>query len=194
MQPARRPATYDDILALPEDVRAELIGGEVVVAPSPLPRHSRVQRVLGSFVGGPFDDDDGRGGPGGWWILMDVDVRFGPHVLRPDLVGWVRERLADPDVRPIDVVPDWVCEILSPSNASHDRVTKRRIYAEHVRHFWIVDPESRTVEAFTLEWGRWVDAGSFDESAPARIAPFEAVELPIARLFLPKRAEPADAR
>lgn len=190
MPPARHPATYDDILALPEDVRAELVAGEVVVTPSPLPRHARVQRVLGGALGGPFDDDDGRGGPGGWWVFPEVDVRLGQHVVRPDLAGWRRERLHDPDVRPIEVVPDWICEILSPSNAAHDRVTKRRIYAEHgVRYFWLVDPDARTVEAFVLEGGRWFDAGSFDESARARIVPFEAVELEISRLFLPKPAE-----
>ncbi|HTQ07457.1 MAG TPA: Uma2 family endonuclease [Polyangiaceae bacterium] len=189
MQSARLPATYDDVLALSEDVRAELVAGEVVVAPAPRPRHSRVQRVLGGFLGGPFDDEDGRGGPGGWWIFVDVDVRLGPHVVRPDLAGWRRERLPDPDVRPIDVVPDWICEITSESNAAHYRVTKRRIYAESaVRHYWIVDPDSRTLEALALEGGRWVDVGSFDDTARARIAPFEAVELEISRVFLPKRA------
>jgi len=189
MQPARRAATYDDLLALPEQVRAELVAGEVVVAPAPRGRHQKVQRALGGFLGGPFDDDDGHGGPGGWWILIDVDVRFGQHVLRPDLVGWRRERLQDPDTPPIEVVPDWVCEILSPSNASYDRVTKRRIYAEHgVRHFWLVDPESHTLETFVLEGGRWVDAGSFDDTVAARVMPFEAIELQIERIFYPKRA------
>jgi Uma2 family endonuclease len=187
MQRGRRPATYDDILALPEDVRAELVAGEVVVSPAPLPRHARVQRVLGGVLGGPFDDDDGRGGPGGWWIFPEVDVRLGEHVVRPDLAGWRRERLYAPDVRPIEIVPDWICEILSPSNVSYDRVIKRRIYSEYgVRHFWLVDPDSRTLEALVLEAGRWVDAGSFDETASARISPFESVEIDMSRLFLPK--------
>jgi Uma2 family endonuclease len=188
MQPVRRPATYADLLALPGGVRAELIGGEVVLSPAPRPRHSKPQGALRNFLGGPFDDDDGHGGPGGWWIFVEVDVRLGSHVVRPDLAGWRRERLPEPDVRPIEVAPDWICEVLSESNAAHDRVTKRHIYAEHgVRHFWLVDPDARTLEALTLEAGRWVDAGSFDDAARARIAPFEAVELDIARLFLPKR-------
>jgi hypothetical protein len=49
-----------------------------------------------------------------------------------------------------------------------------------------VDPEARTLEAFSLVGGKWTDAGSFDETALARIPPFEAVELPVGRLFLPK--------
>ena len=109
-------ATYADLLAMPEDVRAEVFAGEIVTTPASLPRHSKVQRALSRFVGGPFDDDDGRGGPGGWWIFVEVDVELGPHdVVRPDLAGWRRERLPNPGkARPITVAPDWVCEVLSP--------------------------------------------------------------------------------
>ncbi len=188
--PVRPIPTYADLLALPEGERAEILDGHVVTAPAPRPRHSRPQRALGRFIGGPFDDDDGFGGPGGWWIFVEVDVLLGPHVVRPDLSGWRRERLPEPDQRPIAVTPDWVCEILSASDPARDRVTKRRIYAEHgVLHYWIVDPDARTLEASSLEAGRWVDAGSFDDSETARIAPFEAVELPVGRLFLPRPPE-----
>jgi Uma2 family endonuclease len=178
-------------MSLPEDVRAEIIHGQIVALPAPRPRHSRSQLAIGGFIGRPFDQDDGFGGPGGWWIFIEVDIQLGKHVVRPDLSGWRRERLPEPDVRPMTVVPDWICEVLSESNEAHDRVTKRRIYAEHgVGHYWIADPEARTIEAFTLDGGRWVDAGSFDESGPARIPPFEAVEVPMAQIFLPRsRAE-----
>jgi Uma2 family endonuclease len=187
MDPARRRSTYADLVALPEDVRAELIAGDIVALPSPRPRHSKPQRALGSFIGRPYDDDDGYGGPGGWWIFIEVDIQLGEDVFRPDLSGWRRTRLPEPDVRPMIVVPDWICEVLSESNEAHDRVTKRRIYAERgVAHYWIVDPEARTLEAFSLENGRWMDAGSFDEGAVARIHPFVEVEIPIGRLFLPK--------
>jgi Uma2 family endonuclease len=162
--------------------------------PAPLPRHSRAQRAIGSFVGGPFDDNDGFGGPGGWWIFLEVDVALDKHeIVRPDLAGFRRERLPKPDVRPIHVVPDWICEILSPSNEAHDRVTKKRLYARSgVRFYWLVNPEACTLEALELIEGRYVDAGSFDSTATARVPPFEAVELPIGRLFLP-RDPPADA-
>lgn len=189
MDPDRRLATYDDLLALPEDVKAEVIHGSVVTLPSALPRHSNVQRALASFIGRPFHDDDGRGGPGGWWILLEVDVRLSTHdVVRPDLAGWRRERLVAPwDQRPIDTPPDWICEVVSPSNAAHDRITKRRLYAEHgVPFYWLIDPKERTVEALRLRDGIWEDAGSFDDTAMARIPPFEAVELEVGRLFPPR--------
>jgi len=177
---ALRFATYDDLLALPEDVRAEVLRGALVVAPAPLPRHSNVQGALRRFVGGPFQDDDGAGGPGGWWILLEVDVRLSRHdIVRPDLSGWRRERLVVPwDLRPIDVVPDWVCEVTSPSNARHDRVTKAKLYLESgVAHLWLVDPETRVLEALVREGTRWVEAGRFSDGDVALYSPLAWVIL-----------------
>lgn len=190
MVPARRLAIYEDLFTLPEGTRSEIVRGVIETSPAPLPRHAKVQGTLRSFIGSPFDDDDGRGGPGGWWILLEVDVRLSPHdIVRPDLSGWRRERLIDPwDQRPIDTRPDWVCEVLSPSNAAYDRVTKRRLYAEHgVPFYWIVDPEEATLEALALRDGSWVDVGTYDETAIVRVPPFEAIELEEGRLFAPRR-------
>jgi Uma2 family endonuclease len=191
--PPRSLATYADLARLAEDTRAEVLAGRVVAMTSPLPRHAKVQRALGRWIGGPFDDDDGFGGPGGWWIFPAVDVELGPHdIARPDLAGWRRERLPNPGrLQPIRVVPDWVCEVTSPSTAGRDRVYKRHLYARHgVAHYWLVDPEARILEAFALQAGGWVEVGAYDESDGARVAPFEAVELPMARLFLP--VDPSD--
>ncbi|MBI2389268.1 MAG: Uma2 family endonuclease [Deltaproteobacteria bacterium] len=189
MDPARKLATYGDLAALPEDLRAEIIAGDITKLPAPLPEHGRVQRTLSRHVGGPFDDDDGRGGPGGWWILVEVDVQLDVHdVVRPDVAGWKRERLPSPwGKRPITVAPDWICEVLSPTNEAHDRVKKRRLYAKAgVAFYWIIDPAERTLEALRLVDGVWVDAGSFDEEATARIPPFDSIELEVARLFPPR--------
>lgn len=187
---APRLATYQDLLALHEDEAGEVVAGQLRTAPSALPKHSRAMRALGGAIGKPFDDDDGRGGPGGWWILLEVDVQFTDHdIVRPDLAGWRRERLVAPwDTRPIEVVPDWICEILSPSNAAYDRVTKAKLYAEHgVQHFWLLDPGERILEAFALSAGLWTCIGSYDDSATARVKPFEAIELAVDALFPPKQ-------
>jgi Uma2 family endonuclease len=190
--PARRFATYADLLALPDDVRAEVLAGQVVTAPAPLPRHSKAQRAMGRFVGGPFDDDDGHGGPGGWWIFVEVDVQLGTHdVVRPDLAGWRRVRLPRPgNQRPITTPPDWVCEILSKSTAARDRGIKRELYARSgIPHYWLIDVEARVLEAFELREGRWLLSGTYDDSALARIEPFAAIELPVGRLFLPREED-----
>jgi Uma2 family endonuclease len=193
VEPARKLAAYDDLLALDEDVRAEVVRGSIVTMPAPLPRHAHAQGTVRSLVGGPYHDDHGRGGPGGWWILLEVDIRLSAHdIVRPDLSGWRRERLPDPwDTRPLDVVPDWICEVLSPSNVAHDRVTKRHLYAEHgVPFYWLIDPIARTLEALRLHEGVWVDAGTFDETAAVNVPPFDAVVLEVGRLFPPPPATP----
>jgi Uma2 family endonuclease len=185
-------ATYEDLLALPGDVRAEIIAGRVVVSPPPMLPHGRAQRTLGSFIGGPYDDDDGRGGPGGWWLSVEVDIQLSLHdVVRPDVAGWRRERLPTPGrMRPITVVPDWVCEVISPSNARHDVVTKRELYARAgVPYYWLVDPDQRVLTALTLRDGLWLELGAFDDSAKVRIEPFTDIELEVGRLFLPKDAD-----
>ncbi|MCA9705796.1 MAG: Uma2 family endonuclease [Myxococcales bacterium] len=190
MRPLAAPATYDDIRRLPSEVWGEVIAGQVLVSPSPKPRHGRTLRSMGRYIGGPFDDDHGHGGPGGWWIVVEVDVRLSPHdIVRPDLSGWRRERLDDApwDDLPVDVVPDWICEILSPHNAAHDRVTKRRLYAAHgVPHYWLVDPATHTLEALRLVDGLWVETGSWGDGDVARVEPFEAIELDVGRLFVPQ--------
>lgn len=186
---AKKQSTYDDLKALPEALRAELIGGAIVAMPSVLPRHSKAAGAVRRFIGGPYDDDDGHGGPGGWWIFQGVDVRMGAHdVVRPDVAGWRRVRPQDHgEVRPIDVVPDWICEVLSPSNAAQDRVKKRRLYAlTGVAYYWLLDPGERTLEALELHDGAWVELGAYDDSAVARIPPFADIELDVGRSFLPR--------
>jgi Uma2 family endonuclease len=77
--------------------------------------------------------------------------------------------------------------VISPATAARDRVSKRSLYAEHgVAHYWLVDPEARTLEALELRAGRWTDLGAWDDTATARIPPFEDVPLAIGRLFLPR--------
>jgi Uma2 family endonuclease len=193
MTAAPKLATYADLLATPRDVKAEILAGELVTQPSALPEHSEAQFGLGELLRGPFHR--GRGGPGGWWILGEVDVQFTDHdVVRPDLVGWRRERLPSPwGKRPIDVVPDWICEVLSPRGVRRDRVVKLELYARHgVPFYWLIDPVAAVLEAFTLERGRWVLAGTYDRSAVARVPPFEAIELVVADLFMPESPESAE--
>jgi Uma2 family endonuclease len=189
---ARKLATWDDLAARPERDRSEVIEGVLVTPPSPLPRHARIQAGIAREIGGPFDvDGGGRGKPGGWWILSEVDVRLSRHdIVCPDGVGWRRSRLPDPwDTLPIDVIPDWICEVLSPSNPQHDRVTKRRLYAKHgVAWFWIIDPVARVLEALKLDRAkRWVEVGVYDDESPVHVAPFDAIALDLRRLFPPAK-------
>ena len=68
--------------------------------------------------------------PGGWWILDEPELHLASDALVPDLAGLKRERLATlPQEAFLTLAPDWVLEVLSPSTASVDRVSKARIYA-----------------------------------------------------------------
>jgi Uma2 family endonuclease len=110
------------------------------------------------------------------------------------VAGWRRERLPEPwGQRPLEVVPDWTCELVSPAKPAHDRVLKRKLYAEAgVAFYWIVDPQARTLETLRLDTVArvWVEVGAYDDASTARIAPFGAIELEVGR-FLPPRARGA---
>jgi Uma2 family endonuclease len=181
----KKPATYEDLRALPETVVGELIGGELSVSPRPASRHVLVASTLGIKLGGPFQL--GEGGPGGWWSFDEPELHFGKDVLVPDLAGWKRSRMpVPPDAPFFTLPPDWVCEVLSPSTAVLDRVRKMPVYMrERVGHVWLIDPVSRTLEVFRREEDRWVLAGNHGGEQGIRAEPFEAVELELKVLWLP---------
>jgi len=184
MDSARKVPTIDDLDALPSGVKGEIIEGVLYTMTRPRGAHQRVMRFVAGRVGDPFDD--GRGGPGGWWILPEPGIELAntPEI-SPDLAGWRRERLSTlPEDEPIRVVPDWVCEILSPSTRRHDLLIKKPYYARvGVSHHWIVDRDARTVTVYRLESGRWLELGVFGDDREARMEPFDAVPIDVASFW-----------
>jgi Uma2 family endonuclease len=178
-----RPASYEDILRLPEHVVGEIFDGDLVVSPRPAIPHASATTGLGSDLYGPFRR--GRGGPGGWWILFEPELHIGADIAVPDLAGWRCERLPVlPQSAWFDLPPDWLCETLSPRTARLDRTVKLPRYARWgVRHVWLLDPGARTLEVFRLEGERWVLAGTFGDG-PVRAEPFDAVELDLSALWI----------
>jgi len=183
-KPPRREATYADLEELPPHHVGELIGGELYVSPRPRPRHSRAAFRLSNALG-PFDEDPGEEGPGGWVLLIEPELHLGEEVLVPDLAGWRRERMPVlPDEVGIELAPDWVCEVLSPSTAALDRNRKMGSYArEGVRHLWLVDPAAQSLEVFRLENGRWSMLGTHAGEVTVRAEPFEMRALELGRLW-----------
>lgn len=188
---ARKRATYDDVLAAPENMIAEIIDGELVLSPRPMPDHSGVSSELRSMLGDPFGR--GRGGPGGWIILFEPEVHLGEYVLVPDLAAWRRTRMAHlPRGHHIDVHPDWVCEVLSPSTGKRDRTVKLDVYGSlGVEFCWLIDPRERTLEAFRFENQRWVRLAAFANDAKARVEPFDAIELELGLLWADQEPLPS---
>lgn len=181
------PATEADLLALPEQGRGfELIDGELTEKQGGF-RHSRAHVRLGQRLA-PYDRGSGGGDrPGGWWFLAEQLVSFAPDVLRPDLAGWRRERLPEPpedEETVVRVLPDWVAEIISPSNAGNDLIKKKRIYHRHgVPHYWIIDPrdESLTVHRWTQDG--YVQVLVAQRGERVKPEPFAAVEWLVGVLF-----------
>jgi Uma2 family endonuclease len=185
VDPVRKPPTRADLDALPAHIKGEIIEGVLYTMTRPRGRHQRTTLAIGSELRGPFDE--GRDGPGGWWIIPEPGIEL-PNTpeISPDLAGWRRTRLPDiPEDAPITVVPDWVCEILSPTTRRHDLLVKKPYYASvGVPHHWLIDLPARTLLVYRLESGRWVELGVYSEQRDARIVPFEEVTLDIARWWL----------
>jgi Uma2 family endonuclease len=181
--PAKRRATYEDLLAAPKNMVAEIINGVLHTQPRPASPHARAASRLGAELDGPFDR--GRGGPGGWVLLDEPELHLHGDVLVPDMAGWRRERMPEmPHAAAFELAPDWICEMLSPSTGATDRAEKMPIYArEHVPFAWLVDPLLRTLEAYRLESSRWVQLGVWRDDARVRVEPFEAHELELAALW-----------
>ncbi|XXF77332.1 Uma2 family endonuclease [Myxococcaceae bacterium GXIMD 01537] len=183
----QRPATRADLEELAEGVVGEIIEGTLYVHPRPRAGHSYLATRLASRLDGPFQD--GSGGPGGWWIVVEpgIQVEGSPEFI-PDLAGWRRERVPEFPER-WTVVPDWACEILSPSTRGYDQRIKRPFYARiGVRHLWFIDLEARTLTLSQLLDGRWVELGVHGEDDVIRATPFDAIELRLGELWPPTRA------
>ena len=183
--PARRKPSYADILALPEHLVGEILGGELHTHPRPAPRHARAYSALGGSLWNPFDA--GKGGPGGWWIIDEPEIHFAldTEVTVPDIAGWRRERMpSPPEGHKIEVVPDWICEIFSPATKSTDREEKMPLYARYgVRFAWLVDPKTQTLEAYELVDANWRPLGMFRDDDMVSVAPFEEIVIRLVDLW-----------
>jgi Uma2 family endonuclease len=180
---ARKTATYEDVLAAPPHMVAEIVDGELVLSPRPASHHAAAASTLREELGPPFKR--GRGGPGGWLSVYEPELHLASNILVPDLAGWRRERMALlPDAPFLTVVPDWICEVLSPGSARFDRGKKMPLYGQAaVRNAWLVDPEERTLEVYRLVDARWSLLATFSDDERVRAEPFDAIELDLAVLW-----------
>jgi Uma2 family endonuclease len=183
-KPAKRPATYEDLLRVPDHLVAEIVDGELVTSPRPALRHAG---AASSLYGGIFGAFDRRGGgsSGAWLILFEPELHVVAQVMVPDIAGWRTERMPMiPDAAFTEIAPDWICEVLSPSTVALDRTRKMHHYARAgVGHLWLLDPQAETLEVYRLTTGAWTLVTSVAGGVKIRAEPFEAMELNLASVW-----------
>jgi len=157
-QPIHRPRkTVEDYLALPDDVRAELIDGELYVTPSPRLRH---QDVAGRIYSALLNWAESTGAGAAYIAPLDVYLPTG-DIVQPDVLLIRTENLG--------IARDWVrgapnlvVEVLSRSGPMRDRIVKRELYARNgAPAYWIVDPEERAIEVLALVGTAYVPEAYF---------------------------------
>lgn len=144
--------TYDDLASFPDDnLRRELIDGELIVTAAPVRRHQRVILELGSrFLVYAKEN-------GGEVYIAPLDVKFSDvNVVEPDVL-YIRPEHVDreEDARFVRSA-DLVVEVSSPSTRRLELVRKRELYERFgVPEYWYVDLEADRVEAYRLRDGKY---------------------------------------
>lgn len=175
---------YDEIRKLPEHLTGEILEPGVLRTMSrPGRPHRRVAKGIVRSLSGFDADHDGTG----WWIEVEAEIRLGVRLAVPDLAGFRVERVPElPDEDPLTSVPDWCCEVLSPTTARDDRMLKLPLYARSgVGFVWLVDPALHTVEVYETVNERPTLAITVAGPEPATLPPFDG-PLSLERWWLPE--------
>ncbi len=180
--PARKFATYEDLLDLPEHLVGEIIHGQLITHHRPAPKYTHALTVATVMLFSYFHRKPGNVEK--WWIFREPELHLGGDILVPDLTGWRRERLPELPAAYFELPPDWVCEILSPDTVRVDRADKMPIYAARgVPFLWLIDPAPHTLEVFVLRDGHWLLEHVYQEDDEVRAIPFDAVAFPLVDLW-----------
>src|SRR4051812_14161499 len=148
--------TAKAFLELPEtNLPTELIDGELIVSPAPIPEHQNVSIELIILLRGLI--------PNGKLYHAPIDVYFDEaNIVQPDIL-WVAENgLCFIGDKRLEGAPDLIVEILSPSTARRDKNKKFLLYEKHgVREYWLVDSQAQYIEVWRLEDGKFAPKGVF---------------------------------
>lgn len=144
----KRKFTYEDYLKTPDDERYELIGGELLMTPSPVPKHQRISRKI-EFMLEKFVTENDLGEV--FYAPCDVHLDD-ENVIQPDILFISKDRSNIVGEKNIQAAPDLAIEILSKSTAYRDLVQKKRLYSRFgVKEFWVVIPDEEAIEVYILK-------------------------------------------
>jgi Uma2 family endonuclease len=165
--------------ALDEEVREEFINGEVVKQMPAKHRHTLAVRHIGGLA-----DVFVRLRKLGAIATEQALTEFPRNDYGPDICFWGPGKSSQiNDSTLIYPIPDFICEVLSPSTEDRDRGVKFEDYAAHgVAEYWIVDPELRLIEQYFARDGKFELAGKFIDGL-IRARAIEGFEMPVAAAF-----------
>ncbi|MEM9453136.1 MAG: Uma2 family endonuclease [Myxococcota bacterium] len=173
--------TYNDWLELPhEQYLYELIDGELLVSTTPSIKHQRIcPEIQVELVNHARRHGEGE------VFQAPTGVRLSDNdVVEPDLIVVMPNSSATIGAQAIEGAPDLVVEVLSPGTAHRDLGRKRELYERAgVREYWIVDPESRSIEVLGMRNGAYIQVGlhKVGDILSSRVLPL--FELEITDLF-----------
>ncbi len=144
----KRKHTYEDYLKTPDDERCELIGGELLMTPSSVPKHQRISRKI-EFLLEKFVTENDLGEV----FYAPCDVYFDDeNVVQPDILFISKNRMNIIGEKNIQAAPDIAIEILSKSSAYRDLIEKKKLYSKFgVKEFWIVIPDEEVIDVYILK-------------------------------------------
>ena len=160
--------TYKDIEALEEDIRAELIDGQIFFMASPSRLHQRISTALAAEIYYHIKMHAGKcsvyAAPFAVFLFGENDDQ---NYLEPDIsVICDPEKLTD---RGCNGAPDFIVEIVSPKTASRDYLYKLNRYQDAgVREYWIINPDSQSINVFDFE-GDASNAYRFSDSVSSHV-------------------------
>jgi Uma2 family endonuclease len=175
MRPALlEPYTYRDLENFPEDgKRREIIGGELFVAAAPTTRHQRLVIELILLIGNFLKKN-----PIGSVFVAPTEVVFDElDSVEPDIFVVLKESRAEITEKRVIGAPDWIIEVLSPSNSEYDLETKRKLYSRYGVLYWVVSPAEETITVWDVE-KRVYKAGD-----KLKVSPLPGFHLNVTELF-----------
>jgi Uma2 family endonuclease len=173
----------------PETVQGEIVSGVYMMSPRPRGRHGAAQGNLFAELRARFGVPPPQGPPPEWLFIIEPEIRSERTFSRvvPDVAGWRRSGSGWPDLdrTPIALVPDWVAEVLSPSNEASDRTEKAAAYgAMGVGWLWLLDTDRRSIETFANVRGRMVPGPALVAGQQVTGDPFGPAPVPVDPVFV----------
>lgn len=173
-----RKFTVSDYMSLSDDTRYELIEGDLIVVPRPVPKHQKIVYNIIFEIG--YYVKQSRVGE----VYQEVDVVLGNNVVAPDIVFISQDRTNIIGEKNVQGVPDMVIEVLSPSTSAYDKKKKSALYCRYgVKEYWLVDPEDKLVEIFYLQEKSWRWGGVFDSEDVLVSDLLPGLQLSVAKIF-----------